>query len=514
MTGTRIQPLIIELMYEVCKLQRLERDKLDLVEDTTSDAEETLNCDAVKLVLALNEQFMLHMSSPMNNLQYNVEREFRGNLVLSVLAARQGHINVFSQSLIFMLNRAGLFEFFYTNDLHVLVDVVIRELWDLSEEESSLRHAYLRVLGPLLTNTQLKRASYKRAEIVRLLRDLGGGDLDSTLRRQLQEQQIRELFLEKERARTVKITFRERESSLSLGDRWGDRSGCASPVLSSAMGPKRSHRKSLLSGNSVSSNSLQVPGHEEQKEAYQQHFIQQSLDALLGNNDPGPLQLTTEPNKWCDQQRPASPTTQRLVERILQEWLDKEMKNGGGTAAHQPEYTMTELISDNMSKLSVEDAENLEELIESARYGELEELQAVVQTSLPTDTLCALSGWKYVVEFLISTISPEAINIQNEQGNTALHWAAANGHLKVVESLIKKGKADYKIKNGMGHSAMFEAELLERDQVVAWMLINTEPEEDLQQVDDDDDDEEDDDEEEEEEEEEEQPSKAVGSSTA
>lgn len=52
-----------------------------------------------------------------------------------------------------------------------------------------------------------------------------------------------------------------------------------------------------------------------------------------------------------------------------------------------------------------------------------------------------------VVEYLISIISPEAVNIQNDQGNTALHWAATNGHAKVVETLINKGKADYKVQN-------------------------------------------------------------------
>lgn len=57
--------------------------------------------------------------------------------------------------------------------------------------------------------------------------------------------------------------------------------------------------------------------------------------------------------------------------------------------------------------------------------------------------LCAID----VVEYLISIISPEAVNIQNDQGNTALHWAATNGHAKVVETLVTKGKADYKVQN-------------------------------------------------------------------
>ncbi|KAF9123271.1 hypothetical protein BGW39_009138, partial [Mortierella sp. 14UC] len=116
-----------------------------------------------------------------------------------------------------------------------------------------------------------------------------------------------------------------------------------------------------------------------------------------------------------------------------------------------------------------------------------------------------------VVEYLITIISPEAVNIQNDQGNTALHWAATNGHAKVVETLISKGKADYKLKNAAGHTAMLEAEIHEREQVVAWMLINTELEEEMKEGNDDDEDEEESSSSDEEEEEEKK--KTEGSST-
>lgn len=77
------------------------------------------------------------------------------------------------------------YEYFYTNDLHVLVDVIIRNLLDLDPDreigevqeggekdgQRALRHTYLRVLCPLLKNTQLGREgnSYKRNEVRRLL---------------------------------------------------------------------------------------------------------------------------------------------------------------------------------------------------------------------------------------------------------------------------------------------------------------------------------------------------------
>jgi hypothetical protein len=64
-------------------------------------------------------------------------------------------------------------EYFYTNDLHVLIDVILRNLIDLpwdSPAANALRHTYLRVLHPLLANSQInKPPHYKREEILRLL---------------------------------------------------------------------------------------------------------------------------------------------------------------------------------------------------------------------------------------------------------------------------------------------------------------------------------------------------------
>jgi hypothetical protein len=64
-------------------------------------------------------------------------------------------------------------EYFYTNDLHVLVDVILRNLIDLPSDSpatNALRHTYLRVLHPILTNSQISKPPYyKKDEILRLL---------------------------------------------------------------------------------------------------------------------------------------------------------------------------------------------------------------------------------------------------------------------------------------------------------------------------------------------------------
>ncbi|KAG0255370.1 hypothetical protein BG011_005180, partial [Mortierella polycephala] len=225
MEGMRLQPLAVSLMYEICRVQPLKpcdlalvdedylHYLLDLVERTRTDAAEALNYATIKLLLTFNEQFMLNMAACRAASKYTLS-----NTLLAVLSDRPGASCTFGENLIFMLNRAEeaalqvlilkllyllfcstlstLHDFFYTNDLHVLVDVVIRELWDLPGEKESLRHAYLRVMAPLLANTQLNREQpmYKRAEIVRVLSELGGGDLDEALRTRLVwEQEMLEL---------------------------------------------------------------------------------------------------------------------------------------------------------------------------------------------------------------------------------------------------------------------------------------------------------------------------------
>lgn len=70
------------------------------------------------------------------------------------------------------------YEYFFTNDLHVLVDILIRNLLDLPEEAAALRHTYLRVLYPLLAHTQLRYPPhYKRDGLRGLLSVLVRGQV-------------------------------------------------------------------------------------------------------------------------------------------------------------------------------------------------------------------------------------------------------------------------------------------------------------------------------------------------
>ncbi|KZT64976.1 hypothetical protein DAEQUDRAFT_731946 [Daedalea quercina L-15889] len=218
----------VRLLYEVCRVRKMTLQDLesfsdsfidylfDLVEQTRHMQDETFNYSVIKLIVALNEQFMvagLH-SHDENGSKHHSHKTENDNRVLQVLTARRGSSMTFGENMIFMLNRAsrspedlcmqllvlkllyllfrteGMAEYFYTNDLCVLVDVFLREIGNIDEDNESLRHTYLRVLYPLLTKTQLRSMPYKRAQIVHTLESLIENetirDIDPTTKRLVQ----------------------------------------------------------------------------------------------------------------------------------------------------------------------------------------------------------------------------------------------------------------------------------------------------------------------------------------
>ncbi|KAJ4490453.1 hypothetical protein J3R30DRAFT_3694098 [Lentinula aciculospora] len=218
----KLRSLGVRLLYEMCRVQKLSILDLrifddsfldylfDLVEQTRHMQDDTFNYSVIKLIVALNEQFMVAslgdeaLSSGINGINNSYRHQQSSsadnseskNRVLRVLMRRLGSSQTFGENMIFMLNRAqrtpedlcmqllvlkllyllfttkGTEEYFYTNDLCVLVDVFLRELADLDDDHESLRHTYLRVLHPLLTKTQLRAVPYKRPQILYMLESL------------------------------------------------------------------------------------------------------------------------------------------------------------------------------------------------------------------------------------------------------------------------------------------------------------------------------------------------------
>ena len=143
----------------------------------------------------LNEQYMITSTAPTDGPDSPTEpltnrvikclglygpmyRTFGENLILVLNRETETSLQLLILKLLYLLfTTRATYEYFYTNDLRVLVDVIIRNLLDLPNELMSLRHTYLRVLYPLLAHTQLNQPShYKRDEIRKVLALLAGSD--------------------------------------------------------------------------------------------------------------------------------------------------------------------------------------------------------------------------------------------------------------------------------------------------------------------------------------------------
>ncbi|KAI5294667.1 hypothetical protein KEM52_003503 [Ascosphaera acerosa] len=192
--------ILLNLAYEMARIQRLREEDLVSIDDNLvthlfavieqSDGQsihDPFYYPVIRVLLVLNEQFLLADSS---QILEGSDTPSPTNRVIKILSKHGHHFKTFGENIILLLNRESettlqllvlkllyllfttppTYEYFYTNDLHVLVDILVRNLYDLPEEQQSLRHTYLRVLFPLLANTQLKHPPhYKRHEVRKLL---------------------------------------------------------------------------------------------------------------------------------------------------------------------------------------------------------------------------------------------------------------------------------------------------------------------------------------------------------
>jgi hypothetical protein len=173
----RLHRIYLELLYEMCRVQKINRKELekicyefikfmfDIIEEGSGNHGDGYNYTAMKVLLALNEQFMV---ADYDNLTSSTRSIC--NLVFEVLKKEGNRYRTFGENIVFLMNRGidnilqlmmlkllyltftheETFQYLYLNDLKVLVGVIIRELYDLPDEEEKLRHTYLRILHPLL----------------------------------------------------------------------------------------------------------------------------------------------------------------------------------------------------------------------------------------------------------------------------------------------------------------------------------------------------------------------------
>ncbi|KAJ3099747.1 hypothetical protein HDU97_002773 [Phlyctochytrium planicorne] len=196
----RLHGPAVKLMYEICQVGELglselgEIDEtlvvavLDKIETTSTDEafEEELNA-LVKLILSFNNQFQ----------QKNHARTIIKNQVISALASRLHLGKKLGETVIMIFNRAAsatvqrllirfifiIFttsetaNFFYTNDLKVILDVILRESRAVAEEDEELQQGYLSILPPLLKHAGQR--GYKRRDVLGLLTELRRGSSSS-----------------------------------------------------------------------------------------------------------------------------------------------------------------------------------------------------------------------------------------------------------------------------------------------------------------------------------------------
>lgn len=127
-----------------------------------------------------------------------------------------------------------------------------------------------------------------------------------------------------------------------------------------------------------------------------------------------------------------------------------------------------------------------ETLFLAARYGNLETIQMLHLSPLDLFQqdeegntalhMASANGHLDIVQFLLFQCPKmngrNYLAIQNQHGNTPLHWAAANGHKEIVCELVKGG-ADLHIKNNAQKTPLWEAEFHGQTSVVTWLLEHT-----------------------------------------
>ncbi|KKA28010.1 hypothetical protein TD95_004843 [Thielaviopsis punctulata] len=201
----RLHRLLLEVMFEMSRIERLRREDLMRIDDNfvahllqaiDSVSDDARDNPTIRVLLVLNEQYMLATTAPPPDDPTAPQEAPLTNRVMKLLSLEGSSYRNFGENIILLLNREvetsfqflilkvlyliftnkSTYEYFYTNDLKVLIDIILRNLMDLPEDKSTLRHTYLRVLYPLLAHTQLNQphSHYKQHDILAVLNLVAG----------------------------------------------------------------------------------------------------------------------------------------------------------------------------------------------------------------------------------------------------------------------------------------------------------------------------------------------------
>ncbi|KAN0081655.1 cytoplasmic protein [Tylopilus felleus] len=128
-----------------------------------------------------------------------------------------------------------------------------------------------------------------------------------------------------------------------------------------------------------------------------------------------------------------------------------------------------------------------QDLLLSCRFGDVQDVQHFI-ASFSSDTLndtlddngnsvlhmAAANGHADLLAYLLPLVNPSLLAHRNHAGSTPLHWAALNRHLDVAQSLVRfpagPGVGLIDIKNDAGRSPLAEAELAGWDEGARWFV--------------------------------------------
>ncbi|OBZ69629.1 Ankyrin repeat-containing protein P16F5.05c [Grifola frondosa] len=137
--------------------------------------------------------------------------------------------------------------------------------------------------------------------------------------------------------------------------------------------------------------------------------------------------------------------------------------------------------------LSIPSSEDLEELLLSCRYGDVEDIQQFIDRFGPDALnsarddggnsvlhMVAGNGHTEALDYLLPLVSPSLLSAQNDAKSTPLHWAALNSHLAIAQKLVRfpsgPGVDLIDIKNAAGRSSLGEAENVGWDEGAKWFV--------------------------------------------
>lgn len=193
----QISTVLMDLIFQVLKFCKCSVRNIQIIDDffvyylMTSIRSDTVtdmfNNTQFKLLLALNEQYMiLRKEYEIENKVFvyltsdTVTTKFTQLLLLKFNRVQDISLQIMMCKILYLILTADhgriAKSFFYLNDLNVLVDVLIRELENIPENEESLRNYFLRIMEPLFQNTELSATHYRKDDLVRVLGYLSSVD--------------------------------------------------------------------------------------------------------------------------------------------------------------------------------------------------------------------------------------------------------------------------------------------------------------------------------------------------